>query len=72
MIKNFLPLAQILVSILLILFILLQERGTDLGSTFGQSGTFYGTLRGIQKKLYWATIVLIFLFIILALLNLRI
>ncbi|PIP23870.1 MAG: preprotein translocase subunit SecG [Candidatus Nealsonbacteria bacterium CG_4_10_14_0_2_um_filter_38_17] len=69
-IKNFLPAAQILISILLVLFILLQQRGTDLGSTFGQSGSFYGTLRGVQKKLYWATVALIFLFIALALLNL--
>jgi len=68
--REYLPLAQIVVSILLIVLILLQQRGTALGSAFGQSGTFYGTLRGVQKKFFWATVVSGALFIILALLNL--
>lgn len=68
--KNLLPFFQIGVSILLIIFILLQQRGEALGSVFGGSGGFYGTRRGIQQKLFWATIVLGCLFIILAILNL--
>jgi len=68
--KQFLPIGQIVVAILLIIFILLQQRGTALGSAFGQEGGFYGTRRGIQKKIFWATVVLGTLFIILALLNL--
>ena len=52
-------------------FILLQQRGTALGSAFGGSGGgFYATRRGIQKKIFWATIACGTLFIILALLNL--
>ena len=66
----FLPIAQIVVSIFLIAAILLQQRGTALGSAFGDSGGFYATRRGIQKKFLWATIILGALFIILALLNL--
>lgn len=68
--ENFLTLAQILVAIFLIICILLQQRGTALGSAFGGEGGFYGTLRGIQKKIFWATVVLGVLFISLALLNL--
>ena len=68
--KEFLPIAQILVAVFLIIFILLQQRGTALGSAFGGGGGFYATRRGIQKKLFWATVVLGALFIILALLNL--
>jgi len=68
--KNFLPIFQIVVAILLIVFILLQQRGTALGSAFGESGGFYATRRGIQKKIFWATIVFGALFIVLALLNL--
>lgn len=68
--KNFLPLAQITVAILLISFILLQQRGTALGSAFGQGGGFYATRRGIQKKIFWGTIMLGILFVTLALLNL--
>lgn len=69
--KEYLSIAQIVVSGLLILFILLQQRGTALGSAFGGGGgEFYATRRGIQKKIFWATIILGFLFLTLALLNL--
>ncbi|HJN62044.1 MAG TPA: preprotein translocase subunit SecG [Candidatus Parcubacteria bacterium] len=71
---SILYLAQIIVSILLIIFILVQQRGTALGSAFGGSdsggGEFYGTLRGVQEKIFWATVVLGALFVILSLLNL--
>lgn len=68
--KQFLPIAQIVIAILLIIFILLQQRGTALGSAFGGEGGFYATRRGIQKKIFWATVVFGALFIVLALLNL--
>ena len=69
--ESYLPFLQIIVSILLIVGILLQQRGTALGSAFGQEGGgFYGTRRGIQQKIFYATIVLGVLFIFLAILNL--
>ena len=68
--EAFLPIAQIIISIFLIAAILLQQRGTALGSAFGDSGGFYATRRGIQNKLLWASVVLGVLFIVLALLNL--
>ena len=68
--KQFLPIAQIIVAVFLIIFILLQQRGTALGSAFGGGGGFYTTRRGIQKKILWATVVFGALFVILALLNL--
>ncbi|MDD2696879.1 MAG: preprotein translocase subunit SecG [Candidatus Pacebacteria bacterium] len=68
--QQYLPLAQIVVSILLVVLILLQQRGTALGSSFGQEGGFYATRRGIQKKILWATVVCGALFIALAILNL--
>ena len=62
---------EILVAIFLVVFVLLQQRGTALGSAFGgDSGSFYGTRRGMQKYLYWGTIILGILFIGLALLRL--
>lgn len=70
--KDILLFGQIIVSVCLIVFILLQQRGTALGSAFGGEGGFYGTRRGIQKKLFWATVALGALFVILALLNLLI
>ena len=68
--KEYLPIAQIIVSTLLIIFILLQQRGTSLGSAFGGQGGFYSTRRGLEKKIFWGTIILGILFLILALLNL--
>ena len=69
--NTILPIAQGIIAILLIIFILVQQRGTALGSAFGgEGGGFYSTRRGIQKKIFWATIISGALFIILALLNL--
>lgn len=61
---------QIVVAAILSILILLQQRGTALGSAFGGEGGFYATRRGIQKKLFWATVVFGFLFVALAILNL--
>ena len=60
---------QIIISVLLIIAILLQQRGGGLSSTFGGSGTFYGTRRGVEKGILWATIVLTILFFLSAILN---
>ena len=69
--QQYLVLAQISAAIILIVLILFQQRGTALGSAFGQdSGGFYADRRGIQKKLLWATVVCGIIFIGLSLLNL--
>ena len=68
--EQFLPFIQIVFAVLLVIFVLLQQRGTALGSAFGGESGFYATRRGIQQKIFWATYVLGALFIILALLNL--
>jgi len=68
---NILGILQIIVSVLLIVGILLQQRGSAMGSAFGQEGgAFYGTRRGAQKKILWATITLGALFLILSIANL--
>ena len=69
--NSYLLYAQIGVAVLLVLVILMQQRGTALGSSFGGGeGTFFATRRGIQQKLYVATVVLGILFIALSLSNL--
>jgi len=69
-INDILFFAQIAVSVILIVLIAVQQRGTALGSAFGGSGEFYSARRGIQKKLYYATIAVATLFIVLGILNL--
>ncbi|HET7473632.1 MAG TPA: preprotein translocase subunit SecG [Candidatus Limnocylindrales bacterium] len=61
-----LPLAigQILVSIALIVAILLQARGTGLSGTFGGDSAVYRSRRGIEKRLWQFTIVLLALFVL--------
>lgn len=57
---------QIVVSILLIISILLQNRGAGLSETFGGSGNVYQTKRGFDKFLFIATMVLAILFLVTA------
>ena len=66
---NPLLLLQMIVSILLLLAILIQAKGTSLGRVFGGQ-TSYHTKRGAEKALFYATIVLGLLFVGLSLLNL--
>jgi protein translocase SecG subunit len=70
--QQYLPIAQIAVAVILVALILLQQRGTALGSSFGQEGGFYATRRGVQQKMFIATIVSAILFLALALLDLAI
>lgn len=58
---------QIVLSVLLIGLVLLQAKGTGLGSSFGQSISFYSTRRGVEKLLFKLTIVVASLFLISAL-----
>jgi preprotein translocase subunit SecG len=59
-----LAIGQILVSIALIAAILLQARGTGLSGTFGGDSAVYRSRRGIEKRLWQFTIVLIALFVL--------
>ncbi len=68
--NNLLSYLQIIVTSLLIVSILLQQRGQALGSAFGDTGGFYATRRGIQKKILWATIILGSAFIVISIFNL--
>ncbi len=71
-IANILPYAQIVLSVLLIIAILLQQRGSSLGGAFGgdNMGTTFYTRRGGEKLLFQATITLGVLFTLAAFLNL--
>ncbi len=67
--NQILTIAQLIISSLLIVTILLQQRGGSLGSAFGGSDTSYATRRGMEKHIFWASIILAIAFIVLALLN---
>ncbi len=61
---------QVISGMLLVLSVLIQERGAALSETFGGSGGFFGTRRGGERLLFLITIVLAVLFIVLSFLNL--
>lgn len=53
---------QIVIAVLLVASILMQSQGAGLGGAFGGGGELYHTKRGIEKSLFYATIVLVVLF----------
>lgn len=63
-----LTVSQIIVSVLLIVSILLQNRGSGLGSAFGSDFGGYYTKRGMEKFLFYASVVLGTVFVGLAVL----
>ena len=70
--QTYLSIAQIVLSIALILAILFQVRGGGLGGIFGQPSTVFRTKRGVEKTLFQLTIVLVVLFVTISIVMLRI
>ncbi|HHX99706.1 TPA: preprotein translocase subunit SecG [Candidatus Dojkabacteria bacterium] len=63
---------QIVVCCLLVASVLLQNRAEGLGQMFGGGGEIFRTKRGLEKFLYYFTIVLILVLVVLSLLILKI
>ncbi len=72
--ESILPIAQVIISISLIVTILLQQRGAGGASILGGGGggESYYTKRGFEKILFITTIILATLFVGTAFLNLLI
>lgn len=65
------PIAQIAISVLLVVLILLQERSAGLSGIFGgEGGGFYQTRRGLEKTIFASTIILAVVFVALAIFQL--
>ena len=62
-----LAIGQIIVSIALIASILMQARGTGLSGTFGGDSGVYRSRRGVERRLWQFTILLLVLFVLFAL-----
>ncbi len=67
--RQYFQVVQIIVSIALIVAILLQARGSGLGSVFGGTGTVFKTRRGIDRLLFRITIAFVVLFVVLAIVS---
>lgn len=61
--------AMILISVMLILVILMQSKGSGFSGAFGgSSSSIYRTRRGLEKTLYQFTIGLAIAFVVIAIL----
>ena len=51
-------------AILMIVSILLQQRGASLGAGFGSSGELYTSRRGLDKNLFEVTVIFAVIFVL--------
>lgn len=65
-IQNALLITQIVVSILLVISVLLQNRAEGLGSMFGGGGEVFRTKRGLEKLLYYVTMIFITIIVVIS------
>ncbi len=63
-IDSILQIITVASALLMILSILLQQRGATLGAGFGSSGELYTTRRGLDKNLFEVTIIFAVTFIL--------
>ena len=70
--ESTLNLAQIIISVVLIIVFLLQVRGGGLGGIFGQQTGVYRTRRGVEKTLFRLTIILMVIFVIISIFAVRV
>ena len=65
--EKYLQIGLIITSVALILSVILQSKGAGLGGLTGaDTGSVYSARRGIEKTLFWVTIVLSIVFFALA------
>lgn len=62
-----LAIGQLILSIALVVSILMQARGTGLSGAFGGDSAVYRSRRGVERRLWQFTIMLLVLFVLFAL-----
>ncbi len=70
--KTALLILQMAIASSLIVLILMQSKGAGLGSVFGGSGGVYRSRRGVEKLFVYITIILVFLFFLVSVLQILI
>ncbi len=58
-----LQISTVISGILMMILVLLQQRGASLGAGFGASGELFTTRRGVEKSVFNATIFFAIIFI---------
>jgi preprotein translocase subunit SecG len=63
---TYLDIALIIISVLLIFSVILQSKGAGLGGLTGaDTGSIFTARRGIERTLFWVTIILSVIFFVL-------
>ncbi len=63
-INTILQIVTVASAVLMVIAILLQQRGASLGAGFGGSSELYTTRRGLDKNLFEVTIILAVIFVL--------
>ena len=70
---TYINIALIIISVLLILSVILQSKGAGLGGLTGaDTGSIFTARRGVERTLFWITIILSAIFFLLVLILLLI
>jgi preprotein translocase subunit SecG len=65
---TYLNIALIIISVLLIISVILQSKGAGLGGLTGaDTGSIFTARRGVERTLFWVTIILSVIFFVLVL-----
>lgn len=62
--KDFISIAQILISLVLVGLVLMQVKGTGFGAALGGQDSQFRTRRGIQRSLHRLTIFMVVVFLL--------
>lgn len=67
--QAYLNTVQIILSVVLIVVVLLQTKGSGIGGIFGAETSVFRTRRGVQKTLFQITVGLAVIFVLVSLLS---
>lgn len=68
--ETILNIIQLILAVILIVTVLLQQKGTGLSGVFGGSGNIYSTKRGLDKILFNITVATVVIFFVISLVRL--
>jgi preprotein translocase subunit SecG len=68
-VERYLEIVQIIISVVLIVVVMLQARGSSFSATFTSDSSIYRTRRGVERTLFNFTIGLAVAFVLMSLLS---
>jgi len=61
---NIILITQIIISVVLVILILMQPKGVGLGRAWGGAGEFYKSKRGVERIVFYMTLIFTLVFIL--------